>query len=131
MSVKIDQAFVDAFIKGDFGLPIAHENADYTPGSDPWVKLRTLPNDITPATLVGTNETDGVFRAILHYPAGSGAIVAKQKADEILAAFGVGAQVCYGGQCSTITNQYRQPGVVEDGWYRVVITIGYRAFIKR
>ena len=130
--VKIDQAFVSSFIAGGFGLEIAHENLAYEPTTGtPYAQITTLQNDVTGYDLSSRDLTDGVFRVILNHPAGSGAIVPKQKADEILNAYPIGSLVSYEGQAATIQSQQRQPGVAEAGWYSIVITLGYRAKLLR
>ncbi len=130
--VKIDQAFVSSFIAGDFGLEVAHENQPFSPttGTE-YAELRTLANDVTAYDLSTRDITDGVFRVILRYPANSGAIAAKTKADEIFSAYPIGSLVTYEGQAATIISQQRQPGVSEDGWYSLVLTLGYRAKLQR
>jgi len=131
-AVKIDQAFVQAFIDGGFGLPIAHENIAYTPTTGTaFVELSTLANDVTGYDLSSRDITDGIFQAILRYPVGTGAIAAKTKAEEIFRAFPIGSLVEYDGQAATIASQQRQPGAATDGWYSVVITLGYRAKLAR
>ena len=132
MSVKIDQAFVSTFINADLGLPIAHENLPYEPEPESaFVQIRTLDNDITGWGLSETNVTDGIFRALLFYPANSGAIAAKTKADEIFSAFPIGSQISYGGLNVTIRTHNRQPGVSESGWYKIIVDIGYWAALER
>lgn len=142
MSVRIDQAFVQAFIGGNLGLRIAHENMPFDPeesdipvhvsGYDAaYAELLNLPNDITPFSLADSDETDGLFRVILRYPSGSGAIAAKKMADRVMSLFPIGSQVCYEGQCATVTGRRREPGTPEAGWYKVLVTIFYRAFIRR
>lgn len=132
MSVNIDQAFIDSFIDNDFGLEIAHENLAYSPSpGTEYVELLNIPNDITPLSLTGSDETDGIFRIILRWPVDDGSINAKTKADEIMSAFKIGTQVCYNGQCSTVTRQARQKGFNESGWYKILITIGYHAILVR
>lgn len=132
MSVKIDQAFINTFIDADFGLDIAHENLSYSPtAGTEYVQLLNIPNDITPFSVKETNETDGIFRIILYWPVDEGAIQAKLKADEIMDAFTIGSQVCYDGQCATVTRLSRQKGIAENGWYKTLITIAYKAFIRR
>jgi len=130
--IKVDQAFIQAFINGGFGLEIAHENILYEPttGTE-YAELINIPNDITPLSLNDTDETDGLMRIILRYPENEGAIQAKTKADEIMAVFKIGSRVCYSSQCATVTRISRQKGVAEDGWHKTVVTIGYRAFIAR
>lgn len=132
MSVKIDQAFTEAFIDAGFGLSIAHENIDFEPtAGTEYVEIINLPNDITSLSVNDTNETDGVFRIILYWPQNEGSIQAKLKADEILAVFSIGTEVCYQSQCATITRSSHYKGVAELGWYHVVITIAYTAFLTR
>lgn len=132
MSVKIDQAFVEAFIAGAFGLEIAYENQDYTPTEGtPYAEIVMIPNDITPLGLAQTDETDGIFRVLLNYPENKSDLPAKQKADEIFAAFPIGRVLTYSGQRTTITNQSRARGVPEDGWYRLSLSFSYRSFLTR
>lgn len=130
--VEIDHAFVQAFVDGFFELPIAYENEEYTPvAGTPYAELINLPNDVTAWSLADTDSTDGAFRIILRYPADTGAVDAKTKADEIMSVFSVGESICYSNVCATVTNAGRGPGVPEDGWYKVVITIGYVAYLTR
>jgi hypothetical protein len=130
--LKVDQALVQSFINGAFGLPIAHENIAYTPVNGvPYTELLVLPNDKTAFSVSDTDETDGVFRAILRYPVDTGAIAAKTKADEIFNIYKIGSSISYSGQSVEIVAVSRQPGVVESGWYKIIISVRYRAFIGR
>jgi hypothetical protein len=132
MSIKIDQALITQFIAGSFGIGVAHENLPFQPvGQAPYAEINVLQNDATPGTLNDTNDTDGVFRVILRYPFNTGAVAAKQKASEIFAAFKVGQRLTYEGVRLTILGNQRQPGVAEDGWYVLVLTMPYRAAIER
>lgn len=129
---KIDQAFISAFIAADFELDIAHENINFEPtAGTEYVELINIPNDITPLSINGALETDGIFRIILYWPENKGSTQAKLKADEILAVFSMGARVCYDNQCATVKRLERRKGVNEKGWYKIVVTIGYTAFIER
>lgn len=130
--LKIDQALVSHFIGAGLSLPIAHENLPYQPeAGTPYAELLVLQNDITPYSLNDSNETDGVFRVILRYPVNGGAVAIKTKADEVFAAFAIGQRLAYDGQRLTIVSHQRQPGVAEDGWYKLVLTLAYRAYITR
>jgi len=131
-SVKLDQAFLQAFLDGFYQLPVAHENIPYQPtAGTAYAQVRVLQNDRTGYTLADRDITDGVFQIILRYPAGTGAVAAKQKADEIFTDFPIGSQVEYGGQAATITRHRRQPGAVEDAWFVLVLTLDYRAKLER
>ena len=132
MSIKIDQAFIQSFIDGAYGLGTAYQNQPYTPiAGTPYAELLNIPNDITALDLKDTNETDGLFRIILRYPVDSGAFAAKNEAETIMADYSIGSSVSYSGQSARITAVNRQQGVVEESWYVTLITISYRAFIPR
>jgi hypothetical protein len=130
-SVKIDQALLQAFIDASFGLDIAHENLPFTPGSDAYAEVLILQNDTTPWSLKHSNETDGILRIILRYPADTGAIAAKQKAEEIFNVFKIGSRHVYDGATVTITSNQRARGVQETGWYKLVLSMQYKAYLKR
>lgn len=146
-SLAIDQAFLSTFINANLGLAIAHENLPYTPVTGtPYAELIMLQNDITPWGLSQRNQSDGLFRVILRYPVNTGAIVAKQMADRIFNAFQMGSRVAFNHDSvgwyeyfftddyavsATITSLARQPGYAESGWYKLVVSLGYRAFLTR
>tara|TARA_Y100001951_G_C11275581_1_gene261690 strand:- start:638 stop:1081 length:444 start_codon:yes stop_codon:yes gene_type:complete len=146
--IKIDQLFTTALIAANTGLDIVWENGAnsiwggssystslgvYEPTNDrAYIEAFLLPNDITPYGLSSTNETDGLFRCILRYPANNGAIAAKTKADEIMAAFPVGARLIYSGQKATVTSQARRQGTATDeNWYSLVLSFNYIAYLAR
>lgn len=132
MDIRVDQALLAHFLAGNFGLPVAHENTDYTPSAgQAYLEPLVLQNDSTPGTLKHTNDTDGIFRVIVRYPLGAGAVPAKQKAQDIAAHFPVGARLTYAGLALTVVASSRQPGVAESGWFKVVLTMPYRAAIER
>lgn len=139
----IDRAFVQALIAAQPAVDLALENGtvgtwngsgydwtlgNYTPTTGrPWAEVRHLPNDRTPGTLAHTDDTDGVLRLILRYPQGDGEWPAKEKAEEIRAAFPIGRRV----DAATVTNSRRQPGVAENGWYVLQLDLAYRAALTR
>jgi hypothetical protein len=132
MSIKIDQAFLQSYIDGNFGLSISHENMPYTPVSGTeYAELINLPNPIDALTLADMNETSGIFRIILRYPVETGAIAAKTKAEAIMAHYPIGSTVAYSSQSATIRSVNRQAGIVEQSWYTIVVSITYLAFITR
>lgn len=132
MSIKIDQAFVQSFIDGSFGIPVNYENMPYTPVSGTaYAELINIPNPIDSMTLSDMNETSGIFRVILRYPVDSGAITPKTKAEEIMAHYPIGSSVAYSGQSATIRSVSRQAGAVMEAWYTIVVSIRYISFITR
>ena len=132
MSLSIDDAFVQAFIDEDFGLPIAHENMAYEPTAQTaYAEIFVIPGPRRPLSIVETDETSGIFRVILRYPVDSGSITAKTKAEAIIAAFPVNSTVTSGSQTARVTSIDRSRGYPEDGWYKLTVTILYQAFITR
>lgn len=132
MSVKIDQALIQHFINGNFGIGIAHENQIYSPVvGTPYAEISVIQNDITPVDLSFENETDGIFRIVLHYQADTGAVEAKLMADTIFAYFDIGETISYNGQSVWVSSHHRYKGAVEQGWYKIIMTIGYQAYIRR
>jgi hypothetical protein len=130
--IKIDLAFQNAFVGAAFGLPIVFENEQYTPTAGrAYAELKVLQNDVSPATLNDSNDSDGVFRVILRYPVDTGAFDAKTKADQIFAVFAIGARLIYDGVTVIIMRNSRQPGLAEDGWYKLVLDMPYRANFAR
>ena len=132
MSIKIDQAFVQSFVDGNFSLPVNYENMPYTPVSGTaYAELVSLPNPIDSLSLSDMNETSGIFRVILRYPIDGGAITPKAKAEEIMAHYPIGSSVAYSGQSATIRSVSRQAASVIDAWYTIVVSIRYLSFITR
>jgi len=146
--IEIDQALITRFMATVTGIDVVHENGVYqvwgttsygnaivgvyvpTAGR-PYAEIIVLQNDITPGTLKDSNDTDGILRVLLAYPANTGAVAAKQKADQIATSFQIGQRLSYGGVKLTIMSNNRHPGVPEDGWYRMALTAGYRATVSR
>lgn len=131
MSVEIDQAFVSAFINGGFGLPIAQENDGYdpTPGTA-YAALTVFGNESRAATLSDSNGQTGLFQFMLYYPEGGGAIPAKQKADEIFAAFSVEGQMAYGETRVIVRSTQRTPRH-DAPWYILRCRVFYEAHTTR
>lgn len=126
--LEADQAFVQAFIAADFGLPVAHENEDYSPQGSAWVQLRCFPNETSvDAVDASTSLADGLWQFTLHYPLGSGAIPAKAMRQTIFDAFPLGSRLSYGGQSVTVANHDPFDAAPQGGWFQVVGRIFYQA----
>ena len=132
--LKIEQAFLSSFIAGNFGLPIAHKNKGYTPVlGTPYVELTVAQNDETAYSVSTTNETDGVYRAILYYPENDdrGQFPAMEKAEEIRAHFPIESKINYDGVNVIIKSFQSAEGVPVDGWYKIVVTMNYKSYLGR
>lgn len=130
--IEIEQAFVSDFVSQAFGLPIAHENVKYTqtPGTE-YAEIKTFPAEVVAGDLGSTDETTGFFQFVLRYEEGKGAMPAKLKAQTIFDAYPVGRVLTYGGQRLTLTSHQRPTAAPEDGWFKVVGRIYYRATVAR
>jgi len=130
--LKLDQALVTDFVAQDFGLPVAHENADYKPtAGDEFVQLTNFPNEVRPVGLSDTDEMDGVLQFVLYYPTGKGAYDAKEKAQTIFDAYPAGRELTYSGATLYIRGHERPSAFPEDGWYKVRGLIYYDARLAR
>lgn len=134
--IDIEQAFFGRIDHGDlviehegelYVMPFAFENKPFDPRGRVYGEVLSLPNDVTPFSLKETDETDGIFRVIVRVPANMGWKYCKQVADTIRSWFPIGGKIAE----ATITGHSRKAGVHEDGWFKQVVTISYRAFIRR
>lgn len=132
MKIAVDQALVSSFISGSFGLPIAHENLEYTPTTGTaYAEITVFDSDKMPETVNTADRQIGMFQVVLRYPTNSGAIVAKTKAAEILDHFKLYSIHEYSDQKVRITEHKRGPGYPEDGWYKIVLRMSFLAFTPR
>jgi len=147
MSLAIDQAFISTMLAGGLGIDLVHDNGGYSvwdgvsytnkggvyepQARREYAELKVFPASNAAYSLADTNEAVGVFQVLLKYPADVGAVVAKQKAEAILALLRVGTLLSYGGQAVEITSNNRDGGRVDGGFYQIAIRANYRAFVAR
>ena len=130
MTLATYQALIDDFVGQAFGLPIAHENAAYVPTQGTaWVALRVFENEILPVGLNSVNDTTGVLQFTLYYPDGAGAFDARSMADTIFSAYPVRRLFARSGQQVEITGTDTFDAAPENGWFKLVGRINYRAFV--
>jgi hypothetical protein len=92
-----------------------------------WCAVFNLPSAPDTSGINSHDEYPGVFQIDLNYPLNMGAGAAQAKADAIRAVFKRGAVLGGVEIVSTSTAQ----GVPVDGWYRVPVSVTYRAFVGR
>lgn len=147
MSINIDNAFTAAILGGGLAIDVVHDNGIYsswtgsayesvqgvyTPdASREYCEITVFPASTQPFSLAHTDENRGIYQAIVHYPADTGAIAAKTKAEEILALFSPSTPLTSGGQTVYIINKTRDGGRVDGGFYQIVIRVEYRAYTAR
>lgn len=132
MTAKLEQALIEHFISGNFGLEIASENENFDPSElERYVAISSFVNDETAFSLNDSDQTDGFFQAILYYPVGELSMNAKNKADEIKRHFKIGLRLTRDGERLTITSRSSEPGANEDSWYKIVVRIFFTAVLPR
>lgn len=147
MSIKVDQALVTAVLEAGFEIDIIHENGIYTvwdganylhstgvytPSANrEHAEIRVFPAGKAPFSLANSDESVGLLQVILKYPADTGAFLVKQKAEQVLTEFAIGATFTYSGQTVEIMSSARDGGRVEGGFYQIVVRANYRAFTPR
>lgn len=131
MSVAVDQALLSSFQSGNFRLPMAYENAHFTPSIAAYAELVVLQGEIEPYTLTDVDVNTGVMNCILRYPENAGAIPAKTKAGEIINYYTPGRRFTHNMVTVEVTSRTRTYNRNEDGWYEVGVQIAYIAFLTR
>lgn len=133
----IDAALIDRFLAGGF-LPtaaVATDNEGFKPpaASKPWARLTNLPTQPSQATLGdgGLDLHTGILQVDLYFPQGKGRAATLQLADQIAAHFKAGESCEFEGQFVRFISCGRSEGRVEDGWYRTVISINWKAHVER
>lgn len=130
--VSVDQALLGTLIGANLGYEIAHENLPFTPTTGtPYIEPIVVINDATPFDFEVTSYiTDGVFRVIIRVPLDMGAIDAKVMADTISGIFPTGQNITFNHGVFAIKSIQRNPGIAEDGWYKIILTMALSIFIR-
>lgn len=133
MSVELEQALVQRYVDGAFGLPTAYENKGFTPTAGvPCAELKTFINDETPFSLNDSNQNDGFLQIILRYPEDEYSWKAKIKRDQIKAVFKIGTRIVTPTGKLQITRVLApSEGENDNGWYKIVIRFFFTAVLPR
>jgi len=147
MSIKIDQAFTSLMLGGSLDIDIVHDNGAYSAWDGvsytskrgiykpqarrEFMEMTTFPAGKAAFSLADTDNAVGFYQCILKYPADVGAIIVKQKAEQVLVLLKIGSKLTYSGQEINIISNNRDGGRVSGGFYEIVIRANYRAFVTR
>ena len=130
--MSTDQALVQSFIDGAFGLPIAYENEDYAPvAGTAHAELMIFKNEQRGFTLSDLDDETGLLQIKLKYPTGAGALDAKTMEAAIFAAYPIGAVLTYGAQSLEVRGKHRLSAGEDGGWYALVLRINFVAYLPR
>jgi len=127
-------ALIQSWVDGGFELDTAYPNRKFDPvAGTPWAAVFILPNQPEVATLgdSGADQHDGVFQISLFYPPNQGDHDIMAKADAIAAHYKAGKRFSYDGQSLLVRNCGRAQGRLDDGWYRIDLTINWVAWVDR
>ena len=127
----VNGVLIQAVIDLSLGLPIAHENANFTPPDDsPWLAVYMLPgqDDSLMKDALGLDQANGIFQISIYAPSGTGGGLSQRTADTILQYFKHGRTLA---QNTYISSSARNTGRNADGWYIIDVSINYQAFIQR
>jgi len=147
MSIKIDQALDSTVLNGGLSIDIIYENGIYsvwggasytnktgvyTPDANrEHMEIRNFPASSIPLSLKHSDEYVGLFQAIIKYPADVGSIIIKQKAEAFLDLFTIGNSIVYDSQKVYISSKNRDGGRIEGGFYQIVCSVNYTAYVTR
>lgn len=129
MSLAAIRAALETKLKATLSIPIAWENAPYTPVAEqPYASacvLLTEPENIE----IGPGYTDkGIFQVSLFYPLDQGPAAALAAAEGIRAAFPFAASLTSGGSVvNIIATPEVSPARAEDDRYLVPVKVRFQA----
>lgn len=105
----------------------AYPNAAFTKPAPAvaWASVFVIPAATAALSIRDSDEMAGVFQIDLNYPLNGGAGAVQAKADAIRAHFKRGT-VLTGVEVGSVSIANLGP---VDGWYRVAVSIAYRAFV--
>jgi len=127
--LNIYQAFVESFQSEDFGIDVVCENESAPSSSNSYAELQMGLFEKKPFTLSDSDQIEGGFRVILRYPEGSEVNDAREK---IEAYYKIGLSIeLDGNEKAVISGFSKEVGEVEDGWYKLILNVRYRAIVKR
>lgn len=106
------------------------ENQDFSPTTAAtWYRETLLPAEPSRAG-VGAGSAGryvGLYQVDVFTPAEGGAYPADDEADALIAAFGWGTTLAYGGVTVRVEKTYKEPGRQEPDWYHTPVIIEWRA----
>jgi len=148
MSLRTEQALVQALLDGNLQLDIVHENGNfsvwngveyvhengtYLPQADrPYIENKNLSADTQPFSLNDSDDYLGTFQINLYYPSDTGGIAMKQKVETIIKdIFTIGKRLVYDGQKVIIESNRQNRLLIAGGFMTMVLRIDHRSFVSR
>ncbi len=133
----IERAITQSVLDCDTGLPFAIENAPFDKPDDgsPWMAMWIVPsqNGVRAVTCgdAGEDEHVGILQLDLNYPVGKGTKALRLVADKIARFYVAGRRMISGLAGVEVISCSKSLGREVDGWWRVSMTINWRARLSR
>jgi len=130
----IQGALIDHWVDSALGISTAYENSKFSPvEGTPWARLTILPSQPEIMTLgpSGEDEHLGILQIDLYYPTDEGNSPVLTMADSIRTAYKAGTSLSYNGQSVVILNCGRSGGELENGYFKIMLNVAYRARTTR
>lgn len=115
-------------------VPIVWENAQPPATlSSPWLSVNFIPSSCTSCTLGdgGLNEFHGVYQIGIHTDTDTGWMAAHKLADKIQQHFSPCTVYQYDDQQVKIDGVNRSGGRIENGWFRVTLSLNWCGYCAR
>ncbi len=133
---KLSKALLQGAVNAlPIGFPLAGEGLPFDKPTDGsrWGAAFVFHNQPSPVTLGDDGEDghDGFLQIDLNHKALSGDGASNILADQVAAYFKAGRPLVNGGVTATVVSCGRSRGREVDGWYRVSMTVTWRARVPR
>ncbi len=126
------ESILQSYRDKSFGLTIAEENKLPTTSSrTPFCQLRIFDAGISPLDLNSCDQQILIMQVSLNYPAGTGDEAIKIKVKEIIDSYSFNDRLSGSGFFAVVDAKNYFNGVVEQGWYRVIIRINFLIYMDR
>ncbi len=131
---KIESALISGYLGAGLALPTQYENIDFSkPDSSPWAAVWFVPNDPIMSSLGddGFDEYNGFLQVDLNYARNDGRKKSREHYEILRNHFKAGTVFTDNGQSVMSTHCGMSQGREIDGWYRVSVSIYFRAYVER
>lgn len=126
------EAILQTYRDKSFGLTIAEQNTLKRPVARvPYCELSVFDSGVIPLTLNEFDEQTMTLQVALNYPAGTGDTEILAKANEIITSYSFNDRISDVGFFAIVTNKSTFNGVVEKGWYRVLVRLVFLIYLNR
>ena len=133
---NVRAALVTAFQTVSLGVSstsVCYENETRPTADGPWAEFHFIPGPAKAVTLGvgGLDLCQGICQININDQLGNGEALGAAAYSALRDKFVVGTTLIFMGQSVTVTSCSRSGGHTLNGWYRISITIGWKAYLTR